>query len=82
MTTTPPWMERFLAVRYPPYGPDKVKKFQKMSELKPNFDRDGRETSGAFGWLWSLGAGSVKGALGRYMLLVLRKRPDEIQVQP
>lgn len=43
VTTTPNWMESFLAVRYPPYK-GKTKQFQRLSDLKPGFDRNGRKT--------------------------------------
>jgi beta-apo-4'-carotenal oxygenase len=42
ITTTPAWIERLLAVRYPPFtGTDKYQQFAKMGVLKPNFDREG-----------------------------------------
>ncbi|KAJ4299479.1 Hexadecenal dehydrogenase [Kalmusia sp. IMI 367209] len=53
VTTTPAWMEGLLEIRYPPYTPKKLKKFLGMSELKPNFTREGR-TIGWAGWFLGL----------------------------
>ena len=51
VVTTPGWMESMLSIRYPPFqGTNKLKKFQNMADLKPNFDRDGKNT-GWLGWL-------------------------------
>lgn len=50
VTTTPGWMEKLLDVRYPPYD-GKIQKFRQMSELKPNFDRNGKEVKGVGYWL-------------------------------
>jgi beta-apo-4'-carotenal oxygenase len=54
VTTTPAWIEGLLSVRYPPYTDEKMKKFRKMSELKPDFDRNGNPTGSGFIW-WVLG---------------------------
>jgi beta-apo-4'-carotenal oxygenase len=67
-------MEKMLAVRYPPYGDAKLKQFRKMSEKKPNFDREGREIKGVVYWLSFLGAmGSEgpQGALFRWAVVAL-----------
>lgn len=66
-------MEKLLDVRYPPYI-GKLEKFQKMSTLKPNFDREGREIKGVGYWLslvFSLGGESIKGAILRWALVAL-----------
>jgi beta-apo-4'-carotenal oxygenase len=65
ITSTPNWMERLLAVRYPPFaGTDKLKQFNKMGLLKPDFDRQGNKKVGLLWSLLTLGSGSVsKGAL-------------------
>ncbi|KAF8864936.1 aldehyde dehydrogenase [Acephala macrosclerotiorum] len=70
---TPGWMEKLLDVRYPPYD-GKLKKFRQMSEMKPNFDREGREIKGVGYWLglvFSLGGESLKGALFRWAVVAL-----------
>lgn len=54
VTTTPAWIEGLLAVRYPPYTDAKLKKFRGMSELKPDFDRNGNPTGSGLLW-WVLG---------------------------
>jgi beta-apo-4'-carotenal oxygenase len=71
VTTTPSWMESLLTVRYPPYAAGKLAKFQKMSKLKPNFDRDGKVRSNVLQRVLSLGGGDWKGSLGRYVILML-----------
>jgi beta-apo-4'-carotenal oxygenase len=74
VTTTPGWMEKMLAVRYPPYSDDKLKQFRQMSEKKPNFDREGREIKGLSYWLSFLGAlGSegIQGALIRWAVVAI-----------
>jgi beta-apo-4'-carotenal oxygenase len=72
ITTTPGWMEGLLAVRYPPYK-GKTAKYKQMSELKPNFDRDGKVKVGIVKWILALGAGSTSGAFGRYLVVALRE---------
>ena len=73
VTTTPGWMEKLIDVRYPPYV-GKYEKFKKMSELKPNFDRDGKETRGVGYWmsfLLGLGGDGPKSILLRWAVVVL-----------
>ena len=54
-----------LDIRYPPYTDAKRKKFASMSELKPNFDREGRSI-GWFGWFASLlGVKSVAAVISK-----------------
>ena len=70
ITTTPAWIEGMLDIRYPPYTPAKQKKFAGMNEMKPNFDRNGKE----IGWIWSilgLGAGSKGKGVGRWLAVLL-----------
>lgn len=62
-----------ISVRYPPYA-GKLAKLRQMSEQKPNFDRQGKELKGAGYWLgfiFGLGANSLKGTLARYIVLAL-----------
>lgn len=62
ITSTPSWMEKLLAVRYPPYaGTDKFSQFAKMSLLKPDFDREGKKKVGMLTYLLTLGSGSAGG---------------------
>ncbi|KAL8668134.1 MAG: hypothetical protein Q9202_000112 [Teloschistes flavicans] len=70
VTTTPGWMEGLLDVRYPPYE-GKLAKFKKMSELKPNFDRDGKVKFSLITYILSLGADSTTGGLVRYAMVLL-----------
>jgi beta-apo-4'-carotenal oxygenase len=63
-------MEGLLAIRYPPYR-GKAAKFKAMTELKPNFDRDGNVKAGILTWILTLGAGTRNGALKRYILVAL-----------
>jgi len=70
ITTTPAWIEGMLDIRYPPYTPAKQKKFAGMNEIKPNFDRNGKE----IGWIWSilgLGAESKGKGVGRWLAVLL-----------
>lgn len=63
---TPNWMERLLAVRYPPFaGTDKWKQFSKMGVQKPDFDRQGRVKLNFLWYLVTLGAGSLTGGVLR-----------------
>ena len=54
VTTTPSWIESLLDVRYPPYTPAKMKKLRGMTDMKPNFDRQGRTTGTWVAWLFGL----------------------------
>ncbi|EFW13604.1 aldehyde dehydrogenase [Coccidioides posadasii str. Silveira] len=67
ITTTPGWVERVLAIRYPPYS-GKLSKFLGAGAMRPNFDRSGREKRGMLGWLvWmvTLGGGATKSGAAR-----------------
>ncbi|PGH15340.1 hypothetical protein AJ79_02506 [Helicocarpus griseus UAMH5409] len=67
IAATPSWVERVLAVRYPPYA-GKLESTLKNSAVAPNFDRNGKTTTGFFGWLvWFLtfGGGATKSGAGR-----------------
>ena len=70
ITRTPGWLERLLDVRYPPYE-GKVAKFRKMSEWKPDFDREGKLKFSLTKYLLTLGAGSTIGGITRYALVLL-----------
>lgn len=76
VTTTPGWLEKMLAIRYPPYA-GKLSKFQAASALKPNFDRTGRKTGGGlFGWItWfvTFGGGANKKGAARTAAVLIGK---------
>ncbi|KAK4899501.1 Hexadecenal dehydrogenase [Elasticomyces elasticus] len=55
VTQTPGWMEGMLAVRYPPYTAEKLKKLKQMQDLKPDFDRQGRMKRSLLWLLLSMG---------------------------
>lgn len=59
VTLTPAWIEALMDIRYPPYTEKKSKKFQKMNELKPNFDRQGHTIGWARWFAGLLGPKSV-----------------------
>lgn len=68
VTTTPGWLEKLLAVRYPPYK-GKYEQYAKLSVLKPNFDRDGNVKFAFIRYFLTLGSGTVKGGAMRVALL-------------
>ena len=72
ITSTPGWVERLIAIRYPPYK-GKLDKMRKMNELKPNFDRAGNVRFDLGTFLLTLGAGGAKGGLTRLAVIVLGK---------
>lgn len=72
ITSTPGWMERLIAIRYPPYK-GKLAQYRFMNELKPNFDREGNVKPGRAMALLTLGAGDVTGGLARYMVILFCK---------
>lgn len=72
ITNTPGWMEKLIAVRYPPYE-GKLARYRLMSELKPNFDRAGNVKSSLVNALFTLGAENATGTLIRYTVVLLSK---------
>lgn len=68
ITTTPGWLESFLAVRYPPYK-GKYEQYARLSVLKPNFDRAGKVKFNLIRYLLTLGSGTAKGGLARTTVL-------------
>ena len=81
ITSTPGWMEKLIAIRYPPYD-GKLAKFRLMNELKPNFDRDGNVKSSLVISILSLGTGSTLGGLTRYAVVLLSKSHQLIYFPP
>lgn len=72
VVTTPKWMEVLLKVRYPPFeGTSKLKQYRSMAELKPNFDREGREKFSLFWYVASLGGKGATAGLLRWFLVAL-----------
>ena len=66
-------MEKLIDIRYPPYA-GKLAKFRAMSEMKPDFDRQGKQIKGVKYWLgfvFGLGGKSLTGTLLRWAVLVL-----------
>lgn len=74
ITSTPGWMEKLIAIRYPPYD-GKLVQLRRMNQMKPNFDRAGRLKSSLVMSILSLGAGSTLGGLTRYAVVLLSKFP-------
>ena len=73
VTTTPGWIESLISVRYPPYA-GKIAKYRQMNELKPDFDRNGKEIKGFWYWLGfvlTLGGASTKSVLSKFMVAIL-----------
>ncbi len=68
VTTTPGWLEKLLAVRYPPYK-GKYEQYAKLSVLKPNFDREGNAKFGLIRYMLTLGSGTATGGAMRAALL-------------
>jgi beta-apo-4'-carotenal oxygenase len=70
----PGWVERFLRVRYMPYNITELRRLQRMNGQKPNFDRNGKVIKGFGYWagmVLGLGATGSKGALVRWVLVLL-----------
>ncbi|KAI1179273.1 Aldehyde/histidinol dehydrogenase [Nemania sp. FL0916] len=77
VVATPGWMDKLLRVRYQPHSPADLKRFLWINGQTPDFDRDGRPITGFSYWLWmlfGLGGPSAKGALLRWLTLVLAAR--------
>lgn len=72
ITSTPWWMEKLIDARYPPYE-GKLARIRMISELKPNFDREGKLKFSWVIYLLTLGAGSLMGGLTRHAALILGK---------
>lgn len=66
-------MESLLAVRYPPYTAKKAKQYKQMSELKPNFDRNGNARSNWLLTIFGLGAKGKSAGLVRWLVVLAGK---------
>jgi beta-apo-4'-carotenal oxygenase len=69
VTTTPSWIEGMLDIRYPPFTDAKFKKLKTMTQLKPDFDRQGRPTGGVIWWFIGLGGKDVASGLMRWAVV-------------
>ncbi|KAF2871640.1 Aldehyde/histidinol dehydrogenase [Massariosphaeria phaeospora] len=54
---TPAWIEALMDIRYPPYTANKRRKYAALNDIKPNFDREGRDLGW---WSWLMGLVGVK----------------------
>jgi beta-apo-4'-carotenal oxygenase len=70
VTTTPGWIEMLIKARYPPYTASNLKMLQTSQGLKPNFGRDGKVKVGLLSYVLSLGGGSTKAVLVKYLLAI------------
>lgn len=75
VSETPTWMDRFLRVRYMPYDWSELRFLQRLTDKKPNFDRQGTIVKGVGYWMWfflGLGTqgGGAKGALKRWLVVL------------
>lgn len=67
---TPGWMEKLLAMRYPPQtGTSKYQQFARTGRLKPNFDRDGNEKVNVLFYMLTLGGKSLTQGVMRALLV-------------
>ena len=72
-TTTPGWGERLLSLRYPPYD-GKMETYQKITSLKPYFDRDGKQRDVLTRYSLAFGHGGLKlAAMVRHSLSMLSR---------
>ena len=72
-TTTPSWGERLLTLRYPPYD-GKLETYQKITSLRPYFDREGRQKDVLTRYAQAVGHGSFKlAALAGYSFSTLSR---------
>ncbi|KAF7188472.1 Beta-apo-4'-carotenal oxygenase [Pseudocercospora fuligena] len=72
VTSTPAWMESLLSIRYPPFTEAKLKQFKSMSEMKPDFDRNGNPAgAGLLWWILGLGGKSAAGASSRWVTVAV-----------
>ena len=67
---TPGWLEKMLAVRYPPYtGTNKYQQLTKMGVLKPNFDKEGNEKVNVLWYLLTLGGKTLTQGVVRALVV-------------
>ena len=68
VTTTPGWLEKLMAVRYPPYK-GKYEQYAMLGVSQPNFDREGNPKFSLIRYLLTLGSGSAKGGFTRAAMM-------------
>ncbi|KAI5194077.1 aldehyde dehydrogenase [Aureobasidium subglaciale] len=72
VTSTPLWMESLLALRYPPYA-GKLTWFKTISDLSPDFDREGKAIGRGFiGRAIELGGANSRQGIKRWRSLKLK----------
>lgn len=74
ISETPSWSEKLIAVRYMPFDMGKLKIVSRLTNGKPNFDRNGKVVKGFGYWaalFCGLGGKSAKGALVRWMVVLV-----------
>lgn len=60
----PGWADKLLRVRYMPYSTSELKRHRRISEKKPDFDRNGQLVKGLKYWIVVLLSLGSKGATG------------------
>ncbi|KAH0566514.1 hypothetical protein GP486_000095 [Trichoglossum hirsutum] len=70
VTHTPSWLEKLVAIRYPPYG-EKLSRYRKLAAKKPNFDREGKINNHMLAWFLTLGGEPGKSATARWLAILL-----------
>ena len=58
-------MESLLGMRYPPFTEKNIKEYAKMSDMTPNFDRQGRTIGWGRWFLGLLGLKSLAAVVGK-----------------
>jgi beta-apo-4'-carotenal oxygenase len=67
---TPGWMEKMLALRYPPYtNTSKYAQWKRMGKLQPNFDKDGNDKVNVLWYMLTLGGKSLTQGVVRALLV-------------
>ncbi|PSK58598.1 Aldehyde dehydrogenase, dimeric NADP-preferring [Elsinoe australis] len=71
ITHTPGWAESLLDIRYPPYK-GKIEKLARFTDLKPDFDRDGKiRARGVVRWLLGLGGNTITEGVVRWTVVLV-----------
>ncbi|EMD70199.1 hypothetical protein COCSADRAFT_32828 [Bipolaris sorokiniana ND90Pr] len=78
VTTTPAWIEGLMAVRYPPYTPQKQKQMKDMNDIKPNFDREGNPLGWGTWFLSLLGVKSMAAVVAAVALKLYMQRRSKL----
>ncbi|KAF2223972.1 Aldehyde/histidinol dehydrogenase [Elsinoe ampelina] len=71
ITRTPGWAEKLLDIRYPPYK-GKIEKLASFTDLKPDFDRDGKVRSrGVINYILGLGGKTITESVVRWTVVLV-----------